>query len=36
MNTNPFTCAGTPFNFQPEYNTAQAANFVPWAIFRFP
>ena len=23
MNTNPFTCAGTRFNFQPEYNTAQ-------------
>jgi hypothetical protein len=30
-NTNLTTCAGTPFNFQPEYNTASAANFVPWA-----
>jgi len=28
--TNPFDCTGTPFNFRPEYNTASAANFIPW------
>ena len=32
MNTNPVTCAGTRFNFQPEYNTAKAANIIPWGI----
>ena len=32
MNTNPFTCAGHRFNFQPEYNTARAANIIPWGI----
>ena len=26
MNTNYVTCAGTPFNFQPLFNTARAAN----------
>src|SRR5580693_4134426 len=31
MNTNPTTCDGTPFNFHPEYNTAQQQNQVPWA-----
>lgn len=31
MNTNYQTCAGTPFNFHPEYNTAKAQNQVPWA-----
>ena len=25
------TCSGTPFNFHPEYNTAQQQNQVPWA-----
>lgn len=30
MNTNPSTCKGTPFNFQPEYNTAKARNVIPW------
>jgi hypothetical protein len=30
MNTNPFTCAGTPFNFQPEYSSAKPANILPW------
>lgn len=30
MNTDPFTCKGTPFNFQPEYSTAKAANFLVW------
>jgi hypothetical protein len=28
-NTNPFTCAGRPFNFQPEYSTARANNIIP-------
>jgi hypothetical protein len=32
MNTNPFTCAGHRFNFQPEYNTARAQNIIPWGI----
>jgi hypothetical protein len=32
MNTNPVTCAGTRFNFQPEYDTAKAANIIPWGI----
>jgi hypothetical protein len=32
MNTNPFDCTGTKFNFQPEYNTAKAANIIPWGI----
>jgi len=32
MSTNPFTCNGTPFNFQPEYSTARARNIVPWNI----
>jgi len=31
MNTNYKTCAGTPFNFHPEYNTARKQNQVPWA-----
>jgi hypothetical protein len=30
MNTNPLTCDGTPFNFQPEYSSAKPANFTPW------
>jgi len=30
MNTNPFDCTGARFNFEPEYNTARAANFIPW------
>jgi hypothetical protein len=32
MNTDPFSCQGTPFNFEPEYNTARAANVIPWGI----
>ena len=32
MNTNPFDCTGTPFNFQPEYSTARAQNIIPWGI----
>jgi hypothetical protein len=31
-NTNPVTCAGHPFSFQPEYSTAKAANIIPWGI----
>jgi hypothetical protein len=32
MNTNPFDCTGTPFNFQPEYSSARAQNISPWGI----
>ena len=32
MNTDPTTCNGTPFNFQPEYNTAKHANVSPWGF----
>jgi hypothetical protein len=32
MNTNPATCAGTPYNFQPEYSTAKPANILPWGV----
>ena len=32
MNTNPFDCSGTPFNFEPEYSTARAQNIIPWGI----
>jgi hypothetical protein len=32
MNTDPFDCTGTPFNFQPEYSTARAQNVLPWGI----
>jgi hypothetical protein len=31
MNTNIADCSGTPFNFHPEYSTAQQQNQVPWA-----
>ena len=30
MNTDPVTCAGTPFNFEPEYSSAAANNILPW------
>jgi len=33
-NTSIANCSGTPFNFQPEYNTAKPANIVPWAAIR--
>ena len=29
--TSMADCSGTPFNFQPEYNTAKANNITPWA-----
>jgi hypothetical protein len=31
MNSDLQTCANTPFNFQPEYNTASRNNITPWA-----
>ena len=31
MNSNLETCAGTPFSFHPEYDTASQQNQVPWA-----
>jgi hypothetical protein len=31
MNTSISTCAGTPFTFHAEYNTASVQNGVPWA-----
>jgi hypothetical protein len=30
-NTSPANCSGTPFNFQPEFNTAKPGNIIPWA-----
>ena len=30
MTTSMADCSGTPFNFQPEYNTAKAGNINPW------
>jgi hypothetical protein len=32
MNTSIADCSGTPFNFQPEYNTAAAPNVIPWGF----
>jgi hypothetical protein len=32
MTTDPFSCQGTKFNFEPAYNTARAANILPWGI----
>ena len=32
MTTNPKSCDGTPFNFQPAYNTARSQNIIPWGI----
>jgi hypothetical protein len=33
-NTSIVDCSGTPFNFQPEYNTAAQANIIPWAALQ--
>jgi hypothetical protein len=33
-NTDPQTCNGTPFNFEPEYNTAAPNNVTSWAALR--
>jgi hypothetical protein len=30
MSTNVNTCAGTPYNFEPEYSTAKPTNISPW------
>jgi hypothetical protein len=32
MNTDPTTCDGTPFNFEPEYSSAAAGNIIPWGF----
>jgi len=32
MNTNFFNCNGTPFNFQPLFNTARAQNSIEWSV----
>jgi hypothetical protein len=32
--TNPNTCAGSDFDFHPEYDTARFGNFVPWAALQ--
>ena len=32
MNTSITDCSGTPFNFQPEYNSARAQNLIPWGF----
>ncbi len=32
MTTDPVTCDGTPFNFQPEYSSAAAQNIIPWGF----
>jgi hypothetical protein len=31
MATNINDCSGTPFNYEPEYNTSRVKNIVPWA-----
>jgi hypothetical protein len=32
MNTNFFDCSGTPFNFQPLFNTARSQNSIGWSV----
>ena len=32
MNTNFFNCNGTPFNFQPLFNTARSQNSIGWSV----
>jgi len=34
QNTDPNTCAGTDFDFHPEFSTARFGNFVPWAALQ--
>jgi hypothetical protein len=34
QNTDPNTCAGTDFDFHPEFDTAKFGNFVPWAVLQ--
>jgi len=34
QNTSITNCSGTPYNFQPEYNTAKRGNIIPWAALQ--
>ncbi len=34
QDTSISDCSGTPFNFQPEYNTAGRNNIIPWAALQ--
>ncbi|MHB8816852.1 MAG: hypothetical protein ACYDAE_26810, partial [Steroidobacteraceae bacterium] len=34
QNTDPNSCAGTNYDFHPEYSTARFGNFVPWAALQ--
>jgi hypothetical protein len=34
QNTDPNSCAGTSFDFHPEFDTARFGNFVPWAALQ--
>jgi hypothetical protein len=34
MSTSEADCSGTPFNFQPEYNTAKIGNINPWGAIQ--
>jgi hypothetical protein len=34
QNTSIADCSGTPYNFQPEYNTANQQNITPWGALR--
>jgi hypothetical protein len=34
QNTSIKDCSGTPFNFEPEYNTAAKSNITPWAALQ--
>ena len=34
QDTDPNTCAGHDFTFQPEFDTAKFGNFVPWAVLQ--
>jgi hypothetical protein len=34
MTTSASNCSSTPFNFQPEYNTAGKNNVIPWAALQ--
>jgi hypothetical protein len=34
QNTSSADCSGTPFNFQPSYNTAKRGNIIPWAALQ--
>lgn len=34
MDTSIVNCAGSPFNFQPEYSAAAPGNYIPWAALQ--